>query len=394
MALFGQSALTAREKADLAFRLAVVTPFQLPLNVIRCLIIAKSRCIPLLPYATTGVMRTILQVLQPRQVQALVPSCIDVYTSWIPAKQKALPALGLRLDTESVPGSPDASLFWIGNRHTAKKFVLHFHGGAFYVPLQAGHLEWCLQAYVQACNTSPSPGESDVAVAVLDYSLAPAHVYPTPLIQAINALQHLLTIPNCTPSTLMIGGDSAGGTLAAQLLGHLLHPYPHPTTAPIALSEPLAGAFLVSPWLSGSTAGGSFDTNAYIDVVTADIMAGVTQLNFSAATPWPAERAAGNGWALPLDVEAKWLDGLERVVGSVYVTAGEQEVLRDQAVEYVKRARERAPGVEVRLDLFADQAHDFLPGEAQAGEGGPAMTGMKEWARGVFGPRDGLAGGK
>lgn len=88
-----------------------------------------------------------MSTLPYRQVQAVSPSCVDVYGIWMRRNRLQQPAAGrsgvLVSDIEAVPGAPPGvSLLWIGNRHTAKKFVLFFHGGGFYIALGRGHLDW------------------------------------------------------------------------------------------------------------------------------------------------------------------------------------------------------------------------------------------------------------
>ena len=156
-------------------------------------------------------------------------------------------------------------------------------------------------------DTTKKLEDSDVAVACLDYTLAPGATYPSQLIEASLALQHVLRQPGITPKNLIVGGDSAGGTLTAQLLSHLIHPHPHPQAARIELSEPLAGAFLVSPWLGSwhnhhhhqhrNTPKSSWHENRNLDMLSPSIVNGIENLNFSGTT-WPRERAESKGVGL------------------------------------------------------------------------------------------------
>ena len=293
------------------------------------------------------------------------------------------------IDIESIPGASGPSLLWIGDRRTAKKFVLLIHGGGFYISLNTGHLEWGLQSYIRACSggATSSFEDSDVAVAMLDYSLSPEAVYPTQLIEVSLALKHLLQQPRVTPGNLLIGGDSAGGTLTAQLLSHLV--WPHPQAVRVELSEPLAGAFLVSPWVGGCDGEerqASWRENAHTDMITLEFIRDLETMNFG-GTSWEQERAEGKGWALPLDVDPSWFGGLDAVARHVYVTAGQLEPLRDQGIEYATRLSEKTKGskLEVRLDVLEGQAHEFIVLEAGAGKGGPALAKMNNWARSAFG---------
>ena len=90
--------------------------------------------------------------------------------------------------------------------------LLYFHGGGFTVGSIATHDILCHQlSHLAGC-----------AVVSLDYRLAPAHKFPTAHNDAWDALQWLAAHGG-TPasglgldaSRLAVGGDSAGGTLAA-----------------------------------------------------------------------------------------------------------------------------------------------------------------------------------
>jgi acetyl esterase/lipase len=106
---------------------------------------------------------------------------------------------------------------WIGDRTKAAKFVLFFHGGGYMQPINSGHLEWCLRSFVLGIK------EAEVAVACLQYGLAPTLQYPGKLRQAVAALNRLLA-SGITPRQIVIGGDSAGGHLAFDMLAHMLRP--------------------------------------------------------------------------------------------------------------------------------------------------------------------------
>ena len=55
--------------------------------------------------------------------------------------------------------------------------------------------------------------------------------------------------------------------MAFSLMSHLLHPSPE-VSPNIVLSEPLAGAILISPWVKFGTDDESIKRNATSDVVT------------------------------------------------------------------------------------------------------------------------------
>jgi len=310
---------------------------------------------------------------------------VKLYQSWIRSRAasanakrndvvEAYVASRIKFDAEPLPDGA-SSLLWLGNRKTATKFVYFFHGGGYISPLLPGHLEWCLRAYVAA--TADHPGE-EVAVAVLQYTLCPHAQYPTQLIQAAEGFAHLLA-SGIRPRDLIIGGDSAGGNLAAQVLGHLLHP--HPAARKITLGEPLAGAFAVSPWVSTRTDSRSFLDNGTFDMLSPAIVSKSNSNLLDGVASYGAEVREGNGWAMPMDVDAEaWFTGLDGAVKAVYVTAGAQECLLDQSVEFAEAIRRGNPGLDVRLEVMKNEAHDWILMEGEAKTDGDAMKRMRAWA--------------
>lgn len=266
---------------------------------------------------------------------------------------------------------------------------------------------------------------------MLQYTLAPSAQFPTQLGQAAAGLRHLLETHGIRPSQLVVGGDSAGGNLTMQLLSHLLHPYPGsitttgtttttiPRADPITLAEPLAGAFLVSPLVSGQMTTRSFQDGKKCDMLSAGIVAaplremcheqqqrgGLVGGAYRYLFPWKHRRnnwvptaafREGPGWAVPVDVEESWLDGMARIVGQVYVTVGRHEILRDQGIEVAERIRRRNPttgtgkgkgarGVPVLLEVADKEAHDFILLEGERREVGDATVRMRSWFSQVWG---------
>ena len=237
------------------------------------------------------------------------------------------------------------------------------------MPMSPGHLEWCLQAYVRANPTV------EVAVALLQYSLSPEAAYPVQLSQAASALAHLLQ-RGFTPQNIIIGGDSAGGNLTAQLLGHLLHG--HPEVKAVQIDEPLLGAFLVSPLLSARTSTGSFRENGGIDMLSAHT-ASLAVSDVLEGTDFEQEYLDGKGWATPVDVDGSWLCGFSQICRNLYVTVGQQEVLRDQGVLFAEMLRRRNAHMEILLDIVENEAHDFILLEGGSKMVGDATTRMRAW---------------
>jgi acetyl esterase len=92
--------------------------------------------------------------------------------------------------------------------HEKLPVLLYFHGGGFTIGSIATHDVLCRQlSHLAGC-----------AVVSLDYRLAPEHPFPTAANDAWDALQWLATHADSlglSNQHLAVGGDSAGGTLAA-----------------------------------------------------------------------------------------------------------------------------------------------------------------------------------
>lgn len=92
--------------------------------------------------------------------------------------------------------------------HERLPVLLYFHGGGFTIGGLETHDSMCRQLALR----------SGVAVLSLDYRLAPEHRFPAAVLDAWSAMQWLPDAANALGldgSRIAVGGDSAGGTLAA-----------------------------------------------------------------------------------------------------------------------------------------------------------------------------------
>ncbi|KAJ9150144.1 Alpha/beta-hydrolase [Coniochaeta hoffmannii] len=263
---------------------------------------------------------------------------------------------------------------WIGDRKKATRLVLFFHGGGYCTWLTEGHLEWCLQASILA---NPAV---EVAAAVLQYTTCPAGRYPVQLQQASAALARLLA-SGIDPDQIVVGGDSAGGNLTAQLLGHILHP--HPRVEPLELTRPLRAAFTVSPWVSTSINAPSVKENKHIDMLSPEHTASLCRTVFE-GTDHESEQRQGLGWAMPVDADETWFDGLSKATKALYVTVGRQEIIRDQGLVWADRIRRRNKDVQVTLEIADNEAHDFILLEGMHNVVGDATVRMRKWFSSVI----------
>ncbi|MGD8193239.1 alpha/beta hydrolase [Herbiconiux sp. P18] len=112
-----------------------------------------------------------------------------------------------------VDGLPDARLTVYGASDDAgglgKPVVLLIHGGG-----------WILGTASQIADYAKLLASAGYVVANLDYSVAPEHEYPAPVLQSVAALDYLSASSSRyggDPTRLFVAGNSAGAQLAAQV---------------------------------------------------------------------------------------------------------------------------------------------------------------------------------
>ncbi|KAL1887664.1 hypothetical protein Sste5346_010059 [Sporothrix stenoceras] len=364
------------EKLSLAVYLAFIIVPKAVVSATRASLMALSRGLSPRLYLRCGVLGVALANLTPAQLQYVSNTSIYAYRSW--AKSMAAKVSKVRgrrdktvqldsLVATEIQSLPDgrSSILWMGDRKKATKYVLFLHGGGYVAPLMRGHLEWCWRVFVEPHVST----FNEIAVAILDYTLCPHAQFPTQLRQAVDALQFLLST-GVRPDQILVGGDSAGGNLTAHLLSHLARPDTAQAPA-VQIDQPLRGAFLVSPWMSPDTTHRSMIDNHGIDMLAATHIQDASR-NFYGEGPAMTDM---------LDEKTYPFEGIDAVISDVYVTAGQQEVLRDQAVVLVDRLRQRNPNLPIRLEVANDEAHDFILLEGEEHRTGSAMERMKAWSK-------------
>jgi acetyl esterase/lipase len=286
----------------------------------------------------------------------------------------------LKADIEQLDGRR-ASIMWIGDRKQASKVVLFFHGGGYLAPPLPGHFTWCWEAYAKPSLGTKAP----VAVAFLQYTLAPGGQYPQQLREASAALNHILR-SGFEPRDIMFGGDSAGANLAVQLIYHILNP--NPDVPLVKLAHPVAGAFLVSPWVSNRIDTASFKENHTIDIIYPGLIQRASRhaIRLQDLAPKSAEAHP----VLAMDGGLSWLSNLEDITSAVYITAGKQEVFRDAIVNFADAVRERCPSIELDLAVPDYEAHDYILLENDAAVIGDATQRMRKWASGRLATEESL----
>jgi acetyl esterase len=205
--------------------------------------------------------------------------------------------------------------------------MLYLHGGGFVIGSLETHDSLCRQLALH----------SGGAVVALDYRLAPEYRFPTAVDDAWAALQWLhahARAMELDPARLAVGGDSAGGTLAAVCA---IRARDHGLRLKLQL--------LVTPGTSAHGDTGSrrlFANGFLLDAATID---------------WffdhYIEHAHRPDWRFaPLN----HID-LEGVAPACVILA-ECDPLADEGLAYADRLR--AAGVQVSLELYRGMTHDFI----------------------------------
>ena len=206
--------------------------------------------------------------------------------------------------------------------------LMYFHGGGFNVGSVATHDVLCRQlSHLSGC-----------AVVSVDYRLAPEHQFPVAANDAWDALQWLATHAaglGLDTARLAVGGDSAGGTLAAMC-------------AILARDAglPLALQLLFYPGCAAHQDTASHQTFAKGFVLEeADI-----SWFFNHYVRSPADR---DDWRYaPLN--APDVDG----AAPAWVGLAECDPLVDEGVMYADKLR--AAGVPVDLEIYRGVTHEFI----------------------------------
>ncbi|KAL7822707.1 alpha/beta-hydrolase [Trichoderma gracile] len=370
--------LSFGEKVRLVGVLLFVAPWILAIVGARFLLYALRSNLNLSIYLLNAGVRVLLGTFTAREIQTLLPPTEEVYRVWLRRKGRLVKdsALKERLRCDIQPLTEvNASILWIGNRYKARKVVLYLHGGGYVMPGQPGHFESVWNGFV----LSGMESDIEVAVAFLQYTLAPAAKAPVQLRQATSALSQLLKA-GFKPRDIVVGGDSAGGNMAMQLLHHIIEP--HAEASRISLTEPLSAVFLVSPWLSCEVSSASFLEHDGNDMLSVAIM---RSLATDARAPEDLTSSEdGGNWAEPLDCRGAWLNKLDTAVKRLHITVGEREVLADQGKALAKTIKALKMGVQMTLQCNPNAGHDLFVAEGILEQIGEATIAMKQWFKSLL----------
>ncbi|NVM87980.1 acetyl esterase [Variovorax sp. SG517] len=206
--------------------------------------------------------------------------------------------------------------------------LIYFHGGGFTV----GNI----RTHDTLCRVLSK--KSGCAVISVDYRLAPAHKFPTASNDAWDAFQFIAkegASLGLAPSRLAVGGDSAGGTLAA-------------VCAILARDAglPLSLQMLIYP---GTTA--HQDTASHLRHIDGPLLTkAMIDFFFAQYVNTPADR---DDWRFA-PLLADDVDG----VAPAWIGLAECDPVVDEGIAYADKLR--AAGVPVDLEIYRGVIHEFI----------------------------------
>lgn len=209
--------------------------------------------------------------------------------------------------------------------------LVFFHGGGFTIGNIGTH--------DTLCRELSRLGE--VAVISVDYRLAPEHLFPTAVNDALDALEWVARQAGTLglrSDALAVAGDSAGGTLAAVCAIHARD-----------AGIPLALQLLIYPGMTGHQ-----DTASYARFASGYVLdRPLVDFFFSQYLRSDADR---DDWRFaPLTApDAPDLEG----VAPAWIGLAEIDPLVDEGLAYADKLR--AAGVAVDLEIYRGVTHEFI----------------------------------
>lgn len=290
------------------------------------------------------------------------PGSLSNYRAWTTTT-------GLKPNVEELCNG--ANLLWVGPKRLDKVFF-YCHGGGYKLSLGEKQLSWLRYMQLELEKKGINMG-----IAIVSYNLLPNAVFPSQLREATDGLKHLIAA-GALPENIIIGGDSAGGNLALQLLSHILYPLPSIETAPVRSDVHFRGLLLISPFVGATEdAKTPFPLLARRherDFIPAEYHSGVCQ---DLLRDVPKDDI---GYVDVLEAPEEWFTPLGTSVGRILVTAGEWDFLREKSERLYERYLKPFHG-NARFVLEKDGIHvtpifDFIAKEKRLSDLTPLMI---EW---------------
>ena len=231
------------------------------------------------------------------------------------------------LTVRGAGGAPLRARLYCNSPAEKPPVLLYLHGGGFTIGSVETHDSLCRQLALR----------SGGAVLSLEYRLAPEYPFPTAVDDSWAVMRwlardgHLIGVD---PTRIAVGGDSAGGTLAAVCAIHARD-----------TGLKLKMQVLITP-----------GTTAHADTPSHKLFANGFLLE-AADVCWFFDHYGPHSTPAAT-VERAWQSvGLEGLAPA-FVLLAECDPLVDEGIAYADRLR--AAGVEVELDLVRGMTHDFI----------------------------------
>ena len=230
------------------------------------------------------------------------------------------------------------------------RVVLFFHGGGYSLGSARSHRALGKRIAFAA----------RARVVLPDYRLAPEHVFPAAVEDALASYRWLLAT-GVEPERIAVGGDSAGAGLALALLVSL-----RDAGAPLP-----ACAVLLSPFADLECRGESYSTLAVLDPIVS------REMGLGMGKVYIGDRKPSDPLASPVHAALAGLPPLLIQVGS-------REVVLDDARAIERHAREA--GVLAKLDLWQGMIHVWHLFASVLEDGQRAIEDLgsfiRQWAKG------------
>jgi len=237
---------------------------------------------------------------------------------------------------------------WIIPENAIKnKVLLYIHGGGFISGSCLTH-RMHVAKFAKGCQMKSL---------VFDYRLAPEHPFPAGLDDCVEVYRYLLD-QGYKSSDVIVGGESAGGTLVLSLLLALKDK---------KISLPKA-AFSISPVVDLSCSAESFKYNAKKDIAPMNSWNVWTQY-------YVGESNIKNPLLSPLFGDCKGLP-------PIYICVGTHEIHLDDCINFADKAKK--DGVQVALRKWKNMVHAFPVMSPLFPEAKQAMFEICEFAKSGF----------
>lgn len=230
------------------------------------------------------------------------------------------------------------------------RVILYTHGGGFVTNTRHSHRKL-------AAHLAKAAG---CRALVLEYRLAPEHVFPAQLEDGVAAFQWLVD-QGISPDHIATAGDSAGGNLATAIALKLRED-----------GKPLPAAVIgFSPWYDLEAKGSTFESNAATDAFVQKVVVDNLSGQFLGPNGNKQDPLANPGYAD--------LSGLP----PLFLTAGGAETLQGSVEEFADKAKNA--GVEVTLEVSEGQQHVYPFMAGRAPEADSTIADAGRWVRSKLG---------